>query len=52
VDEVLIVDPQEHSVNWLALKDGEYHPIKHSGLVDLGTQGLAQQIDWPPNDSA
>lgn len=47
VDEVLIVDPQEHSVSWLELEDGEYRPVEHSGLVDLGTQGLAEQLDWP-----
>ena len=50
VDEVLIVDPQERSVSWLAVKDGEYRPIEHSGLVDLGAQGLAEQLDWPPID--
>jgi len=48
VDEVLIVDPQVHSVSWLGLEDdGEYRPIEHSGLVALGAQGLAEQIDWP-----
>lgn len=51
VDEVLIVDPRERSVSWLALKDGEYRPIERSGLVDLGAQGLAEQLDWPPVDS-
>jgi Uma2 family endonuclease len=50
VDEVLIVDPQERSVSWLALEDGEYHQIEHSGLIDLGTQELAEQLDWPPTD--
>jgi Uma2 family endonuclease len=50
VDEMLIVDPQERSVSWLALEDGEYHPIERSGLVDLGTRGLAEQLDWPPID--
>jgi Uma2 family endonuclease len=47
VDEVLIVDPQERSVSWLALEDGEYRPVEHSGLIDLGAQGLAEQLDWP-----
>jgi Uma2 family endonuclease len=50
VDEVLIVDPQEHTVSWLALQDGEYRPIERSGLIDLGAQGLAEQLDWPPTD--
>jgi Uma2 family endonuclease len=47
VDEVLIVDPQERSVSWLALEDGEYHPVEHSGLLDMGAQGLAEGLDWP-----
>ena len=50
VDEVLIVDPQERSVSWLALEDGEYHPIEHSGFVDLEAQALAEQLDWPRID--
>ncbi len=50
VDEVLIVDPQERSVSWLGLKDGEYHPIERSGLIALGAQELGEQLDWPPAD--
>lgn len=44
----MIVDPQERSVSWLGLGDGEYRPIEHSGLIDLGARGLAKQLDWPP----
>jgi Uma2 family endonuclease len=51
VDEVLIVDPQERSVSWLALQDGQYRPVERSGLLDLGAQGLAEQLDWPAIDS-
>jgi Uma2 family endonuclease len=47
VDEVLIVDPQERSVNWLGLADGEYRAVEHSGLIDMTAQGLAEQLDWP-----
>jgi Uma2 family endonuclease len=47
VDELLIVDPQERSVSWLALEDGAYRPVEHSGLLDLGAEGLAEQLDWP-----
>jgi Uma2 family endonuclease len=50
VDEVLIVDPQERSVTWLALRDGEYRPIERSGLIALGAHELDEQIDWPPID--
>jgi len=48
VGEVLLVDPATHSVDWLALGDGEYHPIERSALIDLGPDELAGQIDWPP----
>lgn len=47
VDEVLIVDPQERSVSWLGLTDGEYRPIERSGLVDSGAQELSEKLDWP-----
>jgi len=47
VDEVLIVDPQEQAVHWLALTAGEYGPIERSGLVDLGPAELVDRIDWP-----
>jgi hypothetical protein len=45
---VLIVDPRERSVSWLALADNEYRPIERSGLVDLGAWELAAKLDWPP----
>ncbi len=48
VDEVLIVDPKERAVHWLALRDGEYRPIERSELIDLGASDLAEQLDWPP----
>jgi Uma2 family endonuclease len=48
VDELLIVDPQEHRVHWLGLRaDGDYRPIERSTLVELGAAELAERIDWP-----
>ncbi len=41
VDEVLIVDPTERSVDWLVLHDGEYRPIQRSTLIELGADELA-----------
>jgi Uma2 family endonuclease len=52
LDEVLIVNPQERSVSWLALHQGEYRPIDRSGLIALGADELAEQLDWPPIDAA
>ncbi len=47
VDEVLIVDPRERVVHWLGLREGEYEPIEHSTVIDLGLSELAERIDWP-----
>jgi Uma2 family endonuclease len=47
VDEVLIVDPSDHTVHWLSLTDGEYREVQRSGLIDLGPGELAERIDWP-----
>ena len=47
VDELLIVDPQNRTVDWLKLEDGEYHAVERSALIDLGSRALAARIDWP-----
>jgi Uma2 family endonuclease len=47
IDELLIIDPQKKSVQWLGLRERSYKPIERSSLIDLGAAELAQQIDWP-----
>jgi hypothetical protein len=47
VDDVLLVDPTERTVTWLALRNGEYERVQRSGLVELGAIELAEQLDWP-----
>ena len=47
VDEILIVDPTERTVTWLGLRDGEYHPLQQSALIELGPVQLAEQLNWP-----
>jgi Uma2 family endonuclease len=47
VDEVLLIDPATHKVDWLALADGEYRPTAASGLIDFGPDALTSQLDWP-----
>ncbi|MDE3069550.1 MAG: Uma2 family endonuclease [Acidobacteriota bacterium] len=47
VDELLIVDPQEHALHWLALEAGRYAPIERSGLIELGASELDARLDWP-----
>jgi len=50
VDEVLIVDPQKRSIDWLALTDGEYRNVERSAVIELGTAELQAQLDWPEID--
>jgi len=47
VDELLIVDPAQRTVHWLALAGGEYREVQRSGLIGLGPRELAEQLDWP-----
>jgi Uma2 family endonuclease len=47
VDELLIIDPAEHQVHWLALADGEYRPVEPSRLIDLSAPELAERLEWP-----
>lgn len=47
VDELLLVDPLKHTVDWLGLRDDAYVPLGRSELISLGAEDLAQQIDWP-----
>ena len=48
VGELLIVDPQERAVQWLALgPSGEYGPVEISAVIPLGPDELAERIDWP-----
>ncbi len=47
VAELLIIDPKERRVHWLARADGEYEPIERSVLIELGPAELAARVDWP-----
>jgi hypothetical protein len=51
VDEVLIVDPQQRSVSWLALQEGEYRPVARSHVLELDVGGLTERLDWPKSRS-
>lgn len=51
VRELLIVDPQERAVHWLALHGDRYEPIERSALIDLGAAELAGAIAWPGDRS-
>ena len=47
VDELLIVDPQGHSVHWLALEGSEYQPVERSRVIEMSQAELAERIDRP-----
>jgi Uma2 family endonuclease len=47
VDEVLIVEPDTHRIEWLALVERAYVPVDGSRLMDLAATTLAAGIDWP-----
>ncbi len=47
VDEVLIVNPSTHTVEWHGLAEGSYQPIDTSRLIALSAAELAQHIAWP-----
>ncbi|MGA7704530.1 MAG: Uma2 family endonuclease [Solirubrobacteraceae bacterium] len=50
VDEVLIVDPRERTVDWLALNKGDYREVSHSSLVELDAERLTARMRWPSGD--
>ena len=47
VDEVVIVDPAKHRVDWLALCGGHYAPTERSVLIDFGPAELVARLEWP-----
>lgn len=48
VAEVLLVDPQKRSIDWLALGDqAKYTAVQRSDVIELTVDALAAQIDWP-----
>lgn len=52
VDEVLVADPQERRLTWLALSEtGSYEQVAASALLGLDVAEVAGQIDWPPLDA-
>ncbi|HTR72604.1 MAG TPA: Uma2 family endonuclease, partial [Solirubrobacteraceae bacterium] len=50
VDEVLIVDPATHRIDWLALEEGAYEPTERSRLIELGPHELGERIEWPAEE--
>lgn len=48
VAELLIIDPDQRTVRWLALgAGGSYDDVTGSALIDLTAAALHDAIDWP-----
>ncbi len=47
VEELLIVDPQKRSIDWLALRDDSFEAIERSSVIDLSVTQLVEGLDWP-----
>jgi len=51
VDELVIVDPQQQTVEWFALSEGGYRSVERSGLIEVAAAELAERIDWPQGET-
>jgi Uma2 family endonuclease len=51
VDEVLVVDPIQRAVTWLARAGDRYMQTEHSDLLDIDVDDLAGRIEWPSIDA-
>ena len=47
VGEVWMVDPEQHAVTMLALKDGTYSERDDSPLIRLTREQVESALDWP-----
>jgi Uma2 family endonuclease len=50
VDEVVIADPDERSLVWMALDGDHYRPVERSLLLGVDVAAIVAAIDWPPGD--
>ncbi len=51
VEEMLIVDPPQRSVQWYARGGGSMERTDRSALLELTEAELTEAIDWPPSTS-
>ncbi|MFN8520359.1 MAG: Uma2 family endonuclease [Chloroflexota bacterium] len=47
VEEFLIVDPAQRTVEWFERRPDAFRPVDGSRLLGLTGAGLASAIDWP-----
>jgi len=48
VEEILVVDPLQHAVEWYQRAEEGFERVPASALLDLTESTLAAEIDWPP----
>lgn len=48
VEELLVVDPTQRTVQWYGRGATGFEPTDHSDLLDLAATELDAAIDWPP----
>jgi len=47
VDELVMVDPDERTVVWLARSGDTYEPVERSAVLEVDVAEIVTQIDWP-----
>jgi len=47
VDEVVMVDPDERTVVWLARSGDTYVEVERSAVLDVDVGEIVGQIEWP-----
>jgi Uma2 family endonuclease len=47
VEEVLLVDPDERTIEWLVRAEDAFEPADGSTLLGVTSAALADRIDWP-----
>lgn len=47
VDELVIVDPTQRSVTWLALEEDRYVEVRTSALLGVSADEVIRDISWP-----
>jgi Uma2 family endonuclease len=47
VDEVVMVDPDERAVTWMARRGDRYDTVERSGVLEVDVAEVVGQIVWP-----
>ena len=50
VGEIVIADPMNRSLEWMAREDEMYRRVDYSTLLGVDVAEIEAAIDWPPTD--